>query len=58
MKDKILLSTLISTIAATASFLLVNLIMKNHVDWQSSIIFIIVFAIVFDISSRLRYRKK
>jgi hypothetical protein len=58
MKDRILLSTLISTIVATASFVLVNYLMGSPVDWQSAIIFIVVFAVVFDITWRLRHWKK
>lgn len=58
MKDKVLLSTLIATIAATASFVLVNYLMGNFIDWQSAIIFIIVFAVVFDMTWRLRHWKK
>ena len=58
MKDKVLLSTLIATIAASASFLLVNNLMGRPVDWKSAIIFIIVFAVIFDITWRLRHWKK
>ena len=58
MKDKVLLSTLVATIAAATSFLLVNILMGNQIDWQSVIIFIIVFAIFFDITQKLRHRIK
>ena len=57
MKDNVILSTLIATIAATISFVLVNYIMGSHIDWKSAIGFILVFAVVFDITWRLRHRK-
>jgi Na+-translocating ferredoxin:NAD+ oxidoreductase RnfA subunit len=57
MKDKVLLSTIMSTMAATISFILVDLLLANRINWQSTISFIIVFAVVFDITWRLRHRK-
>lgn len=57
MKDTVILSTLIATIAATLAFVLVNYIMGSHIDWKSAIGFILVFAVVFDITWRLRHRK-
>jgi hypothetical protein len=57
MKDKVIVSTLIATITASISFVLANYIMGSHIDWKSAIGFIIVFAVVFDITWRLRHRK-
>lgn len=57
MKDKVIVSTLMATIAATIAFVLVNFIVGSHIDWKSAIGFIIVFAVVFDITWRLRHRK-
>lgn len=57
MKDKVLLFTLIATIVATASFIFVKYLMGKQVDWLSTIVFIIIFAVVFNISWRLYHRK-
>lgn len=56
-RKSISISTIIATTAATISFVLVNYIMGSHIEWKSAIGFIIVFAVVFDITWRLRQRK-
>ena len=57
MEEKVIVSTIIATIAATIAFVLVSYIMGSHIDWKSAIGFILVFAVVFDITWRLRHRK-
>ena len=57
MRDKVLVSTLRTTIGAAITIVLVDLLMGKPITWQSTIVFVIVFGVVFYIGSTLLYRK-
>jgi len=58
MNKNFLLSTLISTISAAVSWALISLIMDRRIDWPSLLAFIVVFAVVFNITIVLFRRKE
>ncbi len=57
MKEKVLVSTLVAAIVATASFVFVGFLMKKPVDWLAALVFLVVFAVVYYVVQRLFFRK-
>jgi hypothetical protein len=57
LKDKVLVSTIVAAIVATASFVFVNFLMKKQVDWLSAMVFLVVFAVAYYVALRLYFRK-
>ncbi len=57
LKNKILVSTIVAAIVATASFVFVGFLMKKHVDWLAALVFLAIFAVVYYVTQSLFFRK-
>jgi uncharacterized spore protein YtfJ len=57
MKDKILLSTIRTTVVSIAGIVLVNYVRGKPLEWTSVLIFIVIFAVVFYVIRGMVYGK-